>query len=189
VFPEDPNVHDKDFEYMFGPSILVAPVVEPGGNHRVYLPDGTWFDYWTGKTFKGPKNLALDVPLDILPLYVRGGAIIPKMQRAWRIPEERTDPLVVEVWPRGSADYRLYEDDGVTEFSCVRGKTEIKFECSGPIARRLILHFKGIKAPQRVTFVAREEPDETYELEGMRLAKTYVLALPETSAAGLKLIF
>jgi alpha-D-xyloside xylohydrolase len=187
VFPADPNVHDKDFEYMFGPSILVAPVIEPGGKHRVYLPEGQWFDYWTGKAFKGPKNLVLDVPLDILPLYVRGGAIIPKMQRAWRIPEERIDPLIIEVWPHGSSTYHLYEDDGVTEFSCDQERTEIGFEWSGPIERRLILHFRGIKPPKGVTFVAREEPDETHELEGMKLAKTYVLALPETRAARLKL--
>jgi alpha-D-xyloside xylohydrolase len=187
VFPEDPHVHDKDFEYMFGPSILVAPVVEPGGKHRVYLPEGRWFDYWTGKAFKGPKNLLLDVPLDILPLYVRGGAIIPKMQRAWRIPEDRIDPLIIEVWPHGSSAYHLFEDDGVTEFSCVQERTEIGFEWSGPIERRLILHFKGIKPPKRMTLVTREAPDEVHELEGMRLAKTYVLALPETSAARLKL--
>ncbi len=187
VFPEDPNVQDKDFEYMFGPSILVAPVIEPGGKCHIYLPEGPWFDYWTGKTLKGPKNLLLDVPLDILPLYVRGGAIIPKMQRAWRIPEDRIDPLVVEVWPHGSSSYRLYEDDGVTEFSCIQAREAIDFEWSGPVARRLILHFMGIKTPKRVTFVAREAPDETHELEGMRLAKTYVLALPESAAARLKL--
>jgi alpha-D-xyloside xylohydrolase len=189
VFPEDPNVHDKDFEFMFGPSILVAPVVEPGIKHRVYLPEGSWFNYWTGKPFKGPKNLALDVPLDILPLYVRGGAIVPKMQRAWRIPEERIDPLIVEVWPQGSSSHRLYEDDGVTEFSCVQGREAIDFEWSGPVSRRIILHFKGIKPPKRITFVAREEPDEVHQLEGMKLAKTYVLALPETSSARVKLTY
>ena len=189
VFPDDPNVHDKDFEYMLGPLLLVAPVIEAGEKQAVYLPEGTWFDYWTGDALEGPKNLLLQVPLDVLPLYVRGGAIIPRMQRAWRIPEERVDPLIIEVWPHGQSSTNLYEDEGVTEFRCDQEKNEIAFEWSGPLPRRVVLHFRGIKKPKKVTLATSEEPAKTQELEGMALEKKYVLAVPETAGAHLVLGF
>jgi alpha-D-xyloside xylohydrolase len=189
VFPDDPNVFDKDFEYMFGPWLLVAPVIEAGGKQAAYLPEGTWFDYWAGEESVGPKNLKLHVPLDVLPLYVRGGAIIPRMQRAWRIPEERVDPLIIEVWPHGQSSYNLYEDEGVTEFKCDQGNDEIAFEWSGPLPRRIVLHFRGIGKPKKISLVRSEEPAKTQELEGMELEKKYVLAIPETAGAHLLLGF
>ena len=189
VFPDDLNVHGKDFEYMFGPCLLVAPVIEPGGKRGVYLPEGAWFDYWTGESFKGPRNLRLDVPLDKLPLYVRGGAIIPKMQRARRIREERVDPLVVEVWPQGQSSYSLYEDTGVTEFNCDQGKDAITFEWSGPLPRRVILHFRGTSKPREITLITNEEPEKTQELEGITLDGKYVLAIPETAGGRLAMNF
>jgi alpha-D-xyloside xylohydrolase len=183
AFPDDENVHDKDFQYMFGPAILVAPVIAPDEKHVVYLPEGAWFDYWTGERFEGPKNLKQNVPLDILPLYIRGGAIIPKMQRAWRIPEEPVDPLIVEVWPHATSTYHLYEDEGVTEFRCRRAAGELDLEWSGPLRRRVIVHLKMTPQPKKIVMIPKEEPDKAYELEGMRLEKTYVLALPETAGA------
>ncbi len=189
AFPDDPNVNDKDFQYMFGPWILVSPVVEPGERHVIYLPEGCWFDYWTGEKFDGPKNLIARVPLDILPLHVSGGAIIPKMQRAWRIPEERIDPLVIEVWPDGSSTYHFYEDEGVTEFICRKDGDGLDFEWTGPLPRRVILHFKMIPLPGKVVMIPKEEPEKAYELKGMSLEKTYVLAVPETAGALLTLSF
>jgi len=189
AFPEDPNVPDKDFEYMFGPWLLVAPVIEPGGKRDVYLPEGGWFDYWTGERLQGPKNLRLRVPLDEMPVYVRSGAVIPKMQPALRIPEERIDPLIIEVWPHGLSSYRLYEDEGVTEFECDQEKDEIRLEWSGPLTRRMIFHFRGIKRPKKIVMITNEEPDKSQELEGMELEKKVVLAVPETSGARLFLRF
>ncbi|MEW5900727.1 MAG: TIM-barrel domain-containing protein [Acidobacteriota bacterium] len=189
VFPEDPNVFDKDFEYMFGPWILVAPVIEPGGKRQVYLPEGRWADCWSGKTHEGPKNLKIEAPLECLPLFIRAGAIIPKGKRAWRIPEERIDPLVIEVWPRGKSTYRLYEDEGVTEFNCDQRRKELSLEWSGPLPRRIIFHFKGIAQPQEITLKAEEVPDRIQELEGLWMEKTYVLAVPETRAARLSIRF
>jgi alpha-D-xyloside xylohydrolase len=187
VFPADPNVFDKDFEYMFGPSLLVAPVIEPGGKRDVYMPEGVWFDYWTGEVHEGPKNLRVQAPLDILPLYVLGGAIIPRTQRGRRIPEERLDPLVIEVWPHGRSQAKLYEDEGVTEFRCDQGKDGISLEWSGPLPRRMIFHFRGIEKPKAVVMSANEEPDKLWELEGMELDKKYVLAVPETAGGRLVL--
>jgi alpha-D-xyloside xylohydrolase len=189
AFPDDPNGFDKDFEFMLGPWILVAPVVEPGGRCTVYLPEGEWFNFWTGRAHVGPKILRFRAALDLLPLYIRGGAIIPKMQRAWRIPEERINPLIVEVWPRGESSYQLNEDEGVTEFTCRSAPKTVDFEWSGPLPRQVILHFRGIKKPKEVELTTGEEPEKVFEMEGMALKTTYVLAVPETSAAKIKLGF
>ena len=189
AFPDDPNGYDKDFEFMFGPWILVAPVIEPGGKCTLYLPEGEWFDFWTGRAHLGPKTLKFQAALDLLPIYIRGGAIIPKMQRAWRIPEERISPLIVEVWPWGMSSYQFYEDEGVTEFRCSSVPKKLDFEWSGPLHRQVILHFRGIKKPGKVELTTPEEPDKIYEMKGMALKKTYVLAVPETAAAKVKLSF
>jgi alpha-D-xyloside xylohydrolase len=189
VFPDDPNVTDKDHEYMFGPWLLVAPVIDAGNNLSVYLPEGTWFDYWTGESFEGPMSLRLDVPLDKLPLYVRRGAIIPKMQRDRRIPEERIDPLIVEIWPNGQSSYILYEDEGVTEFKCNQGEEALAIDWSGPLPRRIILQLSGTRKPRGITLVRNEEPEKTHELEGIMLERKYVLAVPETAGARLEMRF
>ena len=187
AFPEDLNVSGKDFEYMFGPWLLVAPVITPGGKTNVYLPEGTWFDSWTGERLQGPRSLRLQVPLDKMPIYVRSGAIIPRMQPALRIPEERIDPLIIEVWPAGPSTYKLYEDEGVTEFKCDPQKGEIRLEWSGPLPRRMILHFKAIGKPRKAVMTSKEEPDKSQELEGMEVNGMYVLALPETAGCRLTL--
>jgi len=66
-------------EYMFGPDFLVAPVVDENTRRVVYLPQGDWVDYWTGTRFSGGKTILVDAPADLLPLYVRSGAVIPKI--------------------------------------------------------------------------------------------------------------
>jgi alpha-D-xyloside xylohydrolase len=75
-----------EHEYLFGPSILVAPVIRPlselgrrGGRPvmPVYLPAGEWIDHWTGREHRGPVVIERTVPLSIMPVYVRLGAEIP----------------------------------------------------------------------------------------------------------------
>jgi hypothetical protein len=172
---------------MLGPWLLVAPVIEPGGKSEVYLPEGPWFDYWSGESLEGPKNLRLEPPLESLPLFVRAGAIIPRMPRSRRIPEGRVDPLILEVWPYRRSSYKLYEDEGVTEIGCDSGGEITTLEWSGPLPRRLVFHFKGMVRPRTVTLVTTEEPEKTLELEGLMLDGTYVLAIPETAGARLKM--
>lgn len=94
AFPDDPNAAAWDHEYMFGPSLLVAPVIHkiedlerrPGGRTgpprmAVYLPPGDWIDHWTGRRYRGPAVIERMVPLSVMPLYVRSGARIPMRGR------------------------------------------------------------------------------------------------------------
>jgi len=73
-FPGDRGAHGVDTEYLLGPSLLVAPVLQPGGRVDVYVPPGSWTDHFTGERFQGPAWVRHDgVPLDRLPLLVREG--------------------------------------------------------------------------------------------------------------------
>jgi alpha-D-xyloside xylohydrolase len=66
-------------EYLFGPDLLVAPVVDENTRRVVYLPEGDWVDYWTGAHVSGGKSLIVDVPVDSIALYARAGAVIAKL--------------------------------------------------------------------------------------------------------------
>ncbi|MGA2261010.1 MAG: TIM-barrel domain-containing protein [Acidobacteriota bacterium] len=114
-FPQDPEVRDIKDEYMFGPAFLVAPVVEKGKPSReVYLPRGqAWYDYWTGKKYPGGQRIPADAPLDVLPLFVKAGSIIPHGND---ITSTHAEQKEVELWvyPGADAQFDLYQDDGTT---------------------------------------------------------------------------
>ena len=78
-FPEDGTAYEVEDAFMFGPDLLVAPVLVAGARSRpVYLPAGTtWRDAWTGEAFEGGQWIEADAPLDRIPLYQRGGADLP----------------------------------------------------------------------------------------------------------------
>ena len=131
-FAGDKNALDIDNQYMFGKNILVCPVTEPmyvrykkdEGRYfaekedfstvkttEVYLPAGTkWFDFWTGAELDGGQTVEREAPIDILPLYVKAGSIIPfgpEVQYA----NEKTDPLTIRVYPGADASFTLYDDE------------------------------------------------------------------------------
>jgi len=78
-FPEDGTAYEVEDAYMFGPDLLVAPVLHEGARSReVYLPVGaTWTDVWSGETYAGGQTLTVDVPLERIPLFLRDGAWLP----------------------------------------------------------------------------------------------------------------
>ena len=114
-FPNDPNVADLRYEYMFGPAFLVAPVYRQGRTWRkVYLPAGTdWYNYWTNERYHGGQTITVDSPIDTMPLFVRAGSIIPM-----GTPVESTDDAQkiakIRVYPGADGDFTLYRDDGET---------------------------------------------------------------------------
>lgn len=114
-FPNDPKVADLTDEYMFGPAFLVAPVTEQGATAReVYLPSGTdWYNYWTNKKVQGGQTIRVDAPIDIIPLFVRAGSIVPTGAEI----ESTSQPQKVarvRVYPGADVDFTLYSDDGTT---------------------------------------------------------------------------
>ncbi len=75
-YPEDTTTWGYPFEYLFGNTILVAPVVDPGTIRSIYLPGGLWYDMNTGEIIKGPIKMEYDAPLDVIPHFARGGSVM-----------------------------------------------------------------------------------------------------------------
>jgi alpha-glucosidase len=118
AYPADPEVTALHDQALIGPDLLVAPVYHSGTLARpVYLPAGTWHDYWTGEQLTGPQHTLAPAPLGTLPLYARTGAIIPSGP-AMRASDARPlDALTLDLYLGGDASEahgELYEDDGHT---------------------------------------------------------------------------
>ncbi len=116
-YQDDPNTLTIDDEFMLGDALLEAPILRPGETARlVYLPTGTWYDYWTGQRYSGGGVVRVEAPLETVPLFVRGGAILPTGPEMNYVGERPSDPLRFEIYPDadGRASGALYEDDGAT---------------------------------------------------------------------------
>jgi alpha-glucosidase (family GH31 glycosyl hydrolase) len=127
AFPNDRNVDDMIYQYMFGENLLVGVF-----SNEIYLPEGNWINYWTGETVKGEAHTRkIDLPDNRAGhLFVRDGAIIPCQQPMQYVGEKSLDTLIVKVFPHGNSNYTLYEDDGKT-FKQEQGKTAAtRFECN-----------------------------------------------------------
>ncbi len=113
----DANTFNESSSYLWGDAFLVSPVVEAGQSSKtVYLPAGTWYDYWTDVQYTGGQAVTVSAPLDVLPLFVRGGSIVP-MQSVMNFSDERPlDTLTLSIYPLRDqpAAFTLYEDDGYT---------------------------------------------------------------------------
>ena len=97
---------------MLGASLMAAPVCRPGVEYRaVYLPEGIWYDWWSGDRYQGNTSILAHAPLERMPLYVKAGAIIP-MQPVMQFVDERPiEQIRLKVWS-GDGEFTLYEDDG-----------------------------------------------------------------------------
>ena len=108
-------------EFMLGDKILVAPVVQQGITKRmVYLPEGDWYDYWTKEKFTGPLWLIKDAPLDVCPIYIKAGSIIPMMEEVDYVGQKPFDTLILDVYP-GTGNCDHYLDNG-EDFEYREGK-------------------------------------------------------------------
>lgn len=111
-FPLDANVCPIADEYMFGPAILVAPVLEPGARgRRVYLPAGTvWHDFWTGRQHAGGQTIDAAAAVDSMPLLIRAGSILP-LGPVVQYAAAPADPLEIRIYPGADGTFTVYEDE------------------------------------------------------------------------------
>jgi alpha-glucosidase len=115
----DATIADIDDQYLFGPHLLVAPVVDEGATARqVYLPRGHWYDWHTDEPRAGGRYVTADAPMERIPLYARAGAVIPMLANAPQSTHELA-PTVIELHvfapvDDGSWHSFLQEDDGLT---------------------------------------------------------------------------
>lgn len=114
-FANDPKAVEQVYQYMFGPSILVAPVLEKGARIReVYLPKGVWYDFYSGWKYRGPGFASVAAPLGRIPLFIKGGSIIPMGDEYDHEGQKAGDELMVHIYPGADATFELYDDDHQT---------------------------------------------------------------------------
>ena len=146
-FAADKKVWNMTDEFMFGRSILAAPIVNPqyteekiirtnemtGWDRKTvsdgssvggvdwsekktatkYLPKGAlWYDFWTGKRYKGGQDVVLETSFDQVPMFVRAGSILPLGPEMQYVGEKSWDNLELRIYPGADADFTLYEDEG-----------------------------------------------------------------------------
>jgi alpha-D-xyloside xylohydrolase len=101
-------------EFMFGPAILVSPVLKADATHRsVYLPQSPkWYDFWTGEPVSGGKEIEAEAPLDRMPLYVRAGSILPMGPEIEYAAENPGGPIELRIYRGADGQFDLYEDAG-----------------------------------------------------------------------------
>ena len=112
-FPNDKKSHDITDQYMFGPALLVNPVLEAKAKTRpVYLPQTVgWYDFWSGDFHEGWQPLSATTPLDQMPLFVKAGSILP-MGPHQQYASQKLDPVELRVYTSDSGTFTLYEDEG-----------------------------------------------------------------------------
>ncbi len=111
--PDDAVAVSRGDQYFWGRDLLVAPVVEKGATSRsVYLPRGTWHDFWTNERVQGAREIVRNVDLATMPLYVRAGAVIATGPIKQYADEPSTEPITLTVYPGADGTSMLYDDDG-----------------------------------------------------------------------------
>ncbi len=115
-YEQDGNTWNLNDEFLVGENLLVAPVLEQGQTHRmVYLPEGKWYDFFTGKEYEGGNYYLVDAPLDTCPIFAKAGSIIPTYELMQYVGEKPYDTLKMLVFP-GEGSYVHYQDNG-TDFA------------------------------------------------------------------------
>lgn len=112
AYQDDPNTYTIDDQYLFGGSLLAAPILDETDRRRVYLPAGEWVDYWTKETLSGGRWLIVEAPLEKMPLFVKAGAILPYGPKIQYVDERPLDPLTLEIYaPADSGRYTIHDED------------------------------------------------------------------------------
>lgn len=190
-YPEAEEAYQFPNQYMFGDSLLVAPITESISDYnrlakqRIWLPEGTWVEWYTGQYFVGPTVIERYFDLDEIPLYVRAGSILPMLpgKIVSAVGEKPLDKLMITVFPARSGEYNLYEDENNTNNYLEEQYTWTRLSQHMPDDQTLVIRIepvegsyegmphqrsyqirvRGILAPQAVFCNGEEIP---YELLG-----------------------
>jgi len=116
---DDPTTAYIDDQYLFGEWLMIAPILDRADRRQVYIPSGTWFDYWTDEVFEGPMWITIEASLGRLPLFVRGGAMIPSLTKnAQHTGDQDWSQMTVDVYPVGRSEFRFFEEEQATDWVC-----------------------------------------------------------------------
>jgi len=150
-FQDDPTTHVIDDQYLFGRSLLVAPILDERDWRLVYLPVGEWVDYWSKTSLVGGRWMRVDAPLDVLPLYVRAGAVLPYGPPRQHTGERPGELAALEIYaPAASGGYLVRSEDGADRaVTYRRAGPDMLLSVDGPVGP-LELRVYGFWASQAV---------------------------------------
>lgn len=206
-FAHDKNALDINNQFMFGKSILVAPIVhaqytpetiikvneEEGWTRdskkqdivvdvdftetkstKVYLPKGTiWYDFWTNEKYNGGKEIVCKTSIDMIPLYIKAGSIIPIGPKVQYATEKKWDNLTLKVYTGANGSFTLYEDEG-DNYNYEKGAyTEIPIIWDNS-SRTLIIEkrkgaYNGMLSNRQFTIVLQDGTRKTVEYKGNKI--------------------
>ena len=111
-FPDDVQTWTVDDQYLVGDALLAAPMIAGQSTRSVYLPAGTWYDFWSGRSHAGGQRIEVQPSLEQIPLFVRSGTLLPLARATLHTDDPRSGELTVRAYGAADAVLTLYEDDG-----------------------------------------------------------------------------
>lgn len=148
-YPDDAIATATADQYLWGRDFLIAPVYEKGAKSReLYLPEGDWYDLWSGERQSGGRKVSRKVDLETMPIYVRAGAVIPVDPVRQYTSQPVDEPLTIRVYPGADGSFSLYEDDG--GFGYLEGDYHLtRFDWNDANKTLSILPEKGAAEPRK----------------------------------------
>jgi alpha-glucosidase len=186
-FPEEARFAETADEFMFGSDLLVAPVVAEGDLRRsVDLPQGLWYDFWSGDSIEGGKSVTVDAPISRIPVFARAGSVIPTQQPVQYTAQAPIAPLTLNAFPpRAGAESisPYYEDDGSSFDFAKGGYYRRSFHQSragqtrtlkigavegsfAPPPRSILVRFAGCRTAPSAVQIGASKLDRVEHLEG-----------------------
>lgn len=173
-----PEAYEVPNEYYFGTEMIVCPITKPADRDTLlaefdaWLPNGDWFDFFTGQLYKGGRKIKLYRALDSIPVFVRAGGIIPLAKDYMDAHRRNPAELEVHIYNGADGEFALYEDNCaeemeteavVTRFAFTAGKiAELSIETEGntdgviPRDRRYDVRIHGIAEPHQIVFAVQD---------------------------------
>jgi hypothetical protein len=194
-YPEVEDAYLARGQYFLGDQLFVAPIVSPIDPATglaaidVWIPEGTWIEFSTHEVFRGPRWVQINGDLNRIPIFVKGGGIVPSAPLTMRTQHIAGDHLIVTLFPGTEGNFSLYEDDGTTagyeqgEFEttalrCIAPDGQMLAigidgavgHCEGlPQQRTLELQIEAIARPQAIRVNGVEYTTWTYDADQREL--------------------
>jgi alpha-D-xyloside xylohydrolase len=137
-YPDDPHSPYMDRQYLLGPYLLVAPVLNEEGRCNVYLPPGRWYDWWDGTVVEGPRYLSASggsVPIERLPLFVRGDSLLPLapvMDHVGQSASGGWEPIEIQVRVEKEATFTFRTPEKPVTVRAQRHGRRLRLDIDGP---------------------------------------------------------
>jgi oligosaccharide 4-alpha-D-glucosyltransferase len=156
-------------EYLWGDNLLVAPVIVKGiTSQKIYLPEGTWFDFNSGKEYFGKQWIEYLLTIEQLPVFAKEGSFIPMMKPINSVDNYKSDEFIIRYYPKGKSQFLQYEDDGLDNLALSENKFELISYMGIQKDQQIDINlskkgsWKGIPAERKMTFEVRKNasPDK-----------------------------